>query len=84
MPEPETEPDVWRCETCVFFEPLDSEEGMCHRHAPRRSIKDGGMEFGDFTVVGALQFCGEWSDWPPTAVLAARERANGLAMGGAS
>jgi hypothetical protein len=91
----EPEPDVWRCETCCFYEPLGQEVpcGVCRAVLPTivhlaewgHDIVDDGRQ----PVMLPFDRCAAWSDVPPPAVRAARRRAErqeagGPATGGAS
>jgi hypothetical protein len=94
-PLPDPEPDVWRCETCVYYEPLSQEVpcGVCRAVMPvivhlaewGHDIDDDGRQ----PVMAPFDRCAAWSDVPPPAVRAARrrearQRAGGPAAGGAS
>jgi hypothetical protein len=91
----EPEPDVWRCETCCFYEPLGQEVpcGVCRAVLPTIvHLAEWGHEIvddGRQPVMLPFDRCAAWSDVPPPAVRAARRRAErqeagGPATGGAS
>jgi hypothetical protein len=86
--ETETETDVWRCETCCFYDPLDQELpcGTCRAAPPvivhlaewGHEIVDDGRQ----PVMLPFDRCAAWSDVPPPAVRAARLRAGRQEAGG--
>ena len=56
-----------RCEDCYFYERIDDLRGRCHRYPPKmttRRDKNLSLEQdkteGQFPVVDAKAWCGEW------------------------
>ena len=48
-----------RCETCLFFDPIDRDEGMCQTYPPEVHVVNGQAET-HFPVVKKERFCGKW------------------------
>lgn len=52
------------CKTCFYFEPVDAEEGTCHRYPPTPAVRieDDEMEVcgSAWPVVYVDSWCGEF------------------------